>query len=365
MKPYTKIFLVDDCPFFVKLCEKGLIKNGFSNIHIFNSGEELISNLFLKPDIIFLDYHLNDFTGKELLYKIKTFNPLIEVVIISNQKSMDITIELLNSGAFDYLIKDNNFVEKLSEVSSKLDSVFAGRQNTAGVGIDNFSRREYTNIVLNAQKKVQMEISIELHDNISQLLSTSKMYLEIAASDSSKSVALVKDSISILKTAITDIRLLSHNLRSLFLHSEDLNIKLPALINQLKASERFIVTDAIEIENFNNYLTPFIQQNILRILQELLNNIQKHSQAKNIFIEIVKLNKGLSINVRDDGKGFDVHMKKSGIGLNNIFTRISNISGVYELNTAKNKGCSWNIFIPAVDQMEQLSENNSTALAKN
>lgn len=344
----VKVFLVDDCPFFAKLCEKSLIKNGFSDIHVFNSGEELMSNLISQPDIIFLDYQLDDYTGKELLHKIKAFNPTIVVVMISNQNSMEITIDLLNNGAFDYLIKDDTFNDKLLDVSYKLVSFFSSQQNTQSRGIDNFSGREYANIVLDAQKKVQKQISYELHDNIAQLLCSSKIFLELAAKNSSKRVELVKDTISILKTAITDVRAMSHNLSSIFMQTEDLNEKIPALINQLKATERFVVCDAIEIENFNNYLTPFMQHDVLRILQELTNNIIKHSQAKNIFIKITAFNEGLKIKLSDDGKGFDPNMKKSGIGLNNIFTRITNLSAKYELITAKNKGATWNIFIPAI-----------------
>jgi signal transduction histidine kinase len=354
MIPHKKVFLVDDSPFFVKLCEKGLIKNGFSNIHVFNSGEELLSNLISKPDIIFLDYHLNDYTGKELLHKIKAFNPDIAVVMMSSQDSMDITIDLLNNGAFDYLIKNDVFIEKLLDVSYKLVSFFSSQQNAQASAINNFSGREYANIVLDAQKKVQKEISFELHDNIIQLLSSSKLYLEIAAINSSKRVDLIKDSVTILETAIADVRALSHDLSSVILLKADLNEKLPALIKQLKANENFVVRDDVAIENFDNYLNPYMQHEVLRILQELTNNIIKHSQAQNISIKITAFKTGLNMKVSDDGKGFDQkNVEKSGIGLNNIFTRITNLSGKYELDTAKNKGCTWNILIPAFGNLQQ------------
>lgn len=355
MTPYKKVFLVDDCPFSVKICKKGLIKSGFLNIHVFKSGAELLSNLASKPDIIFLDYQLDDYTGKELLHKIKAFDPNILVVMISSQDSMEVTIELLNSGAFDYLIKDDNFIDKLLDVSYKIASVFSSQPNTPAAPVVNFSGKEYANIVLNAQKKVQKEISYELHDHIIQLLSSSKLYLEIAAINSSKREGLIKDSVSILETAIADVRALSHDLSSVFLQTEDLNEKLPALINQLKANENFVVKDDIAIENFNNYLTPSMQHDVLRILQELTNNIIKHSEAKNIFIEVTAFNKGLKIVVSDDGKGFDTAQEKSGIGLKNISKRIANLSSEYELITAENKGCIWKIFIPASLHFHQLS----------
>lgn len=355
MIPYKNVFLVDDCPFFLKLCEKNLLKNGFINLHVFNSGEELLKHLDLKPDIIFLDYHLNDYTGNELLYKIKAFNPNILVVMISSQESMEVTIDLLNNGAFDYIIKDDNFIDKLSDVSYKLVSVFSSQQKSSGCGFDNFSEKEYKNIVLNAQEKVRMKISNELHDNISQLLGSSKLYLETATKDSVNRLELLKESKSILESAITEIRNMSHNLSSVFLSSEDLNKKLPKLINQLKVNDAYTVNDIIQIDDFNNYLTPDMQHEVLRILQELTNNIVKYAEAKNILIEMAAFNNGINIKVCDDGKGFDTAQKKKGIGLKNISKRITNLSGEYELITAENKGCTWKIFIPTPLHYHQLS----------
>ena len=147
-----KVFLVDDCSFSVKLCVRCLSKNGFSNIHIFNSGKELLNNLDGKPDIIFLDYQLNDYTGKELLQKIKAFNPFILVVMISSQSSTDINTDLLNSGAFDYIIKDDNFIDKITELSHKLVSIFSFLQNTPDPEVLKISEKEYVNSSLNALK---------------------------------------------------------------------------------------------------------------------------------------------------------------------------------------------------------------------
>ena len=119
MRTTTKIFLVDDDPFCLAIYQQHLQNIGYPNTNAYSSGRELLDNLHQKPEIIFLDYNLEDYKGAELLLKIKEFDPAICVVIVSAQSDSSIPSNLLNTGAFDYIIKDYDDTVNISAVINK------------------------------------------------------------------------------------------------------------------------------------------------------------------------------------------------------------------------------------------------------
>jgi signal transduction histidine kinase len=88
---------------------------------------------------------------------------------------------------------------------------------------------------------------------------------------------------------------------------------------------------------------------LYRIVQELTNNTLKHAAAKNIFIQLNKHAKGISLSVEDDGKGFDAAeaINKKGAGLQNVQTRVDYLQGTMIIESSAGNGCSVNIEIPA------------------
>jgi len=104
----TKIFIVDDDPFYGEILGYQLSQNPDFEITRFSTAKECLANLHKKPQLITLDYTLPDGNGTEVLKKIKDFNPLIPVIIISSQEDINTAIGLLKLGAHDYLVKDAN-----------------------------------------------------------------------------------------------------------------------------------------------------------------------------------------------------------------------------------------------------------------
>jgi DNA-binding NtrC family response regulator len=113
MKPQSEfsIFLVDDDPFFVSICEKMLQNLDYKNIISFQSATEFLLNIRQKPDVILLDYNMDSLNGLEILQKIKRYNPNQLVVFISGQEEKEIVVSALKCGAFDYIYK-NQITEK-------------------------------------------------------------------------------------------------------------------------------------------------------------------------------------------------------------------------------------------------------------
>jgi len=109
----TKIFLVEDDPWIGELYKHHLTLNPDYQISLFKSGKECLNNLFLKPDIICVDFGLPDMDGETLLKRIREVNKNIPVIIISAQEDISVAVNCLKSGAKDYIIKDDRAKDML------------------------------------------------------------------------------------------------------------------------------------------------------------------------------------------------------------------------------------------------------------
>jgi DNA-binding NtrC family response regulator len=115
-----KIFLVDDDTYYLHILEQHLLNIGCQNIQLFENGTDCLEHLKEKPDVIFLDYHMDTLTGYEVLKKIKRFDPNIYVVMISAQEQIKPVVDALKHGAFDYLQKGDNEPQKVKDVLQRI-----------------------------------------------------------------------------------------------------------------------------------------------------------------------------------------------------------------------------------------------------
>ncbi|HEU4716953.1 MAG TPA: response regulator [Bacteroidia bacterium] len=113
MKEVNTIFIVDDDATQLTMVADHLSK--FKNITIktFSSGEECIKNLSLKPQVIFLDYNFDKAgdkakNGIDVLKSIKDADPSIEVVMLSGQDRIEVAVNTMKYGAFDYIVKNES-----------------------------------------------------------------------------------------------------------------------------------------------------------------------------------------------------------------------------------------------------------------
>lgn len=107
------IFVVEDNDWYNKLLVHTIGLNPDFTVRSFFSGKELLGALHQGPQVVTLDYRLPDMNGEELLKKIKEFNPLIEVLVISEQQDIETAVDLLRSGAYDYLVKSEDIRDRL------------------------------------------------------------------------------------------------------------------------------------------------------------------------------------------------------------------------------------------------------------
>lgn len=110
---FFKIFIIEDDPWYGQLLRHHLGLNPDYELELFTTGKELLNNIYKKPDLICMDFGLPDISGDKLLKEIKARDKHIPVVVISAQEEINVAVDLLKSGARDYIIKDDHAKEQL------------------------------------------------------------------------------------------------------------------------------------------------------------------------------------------------------------------------------------------------------------
>lgn len=205
--------------------------------------------------------------------------------------------------------------------------------------------KEHREIIQQAVAETELmereRIARDLHDGVGQKLSVVKMQLSLKDTNIPATSKLLDD-------AIQDVREVSHNLLP-----HDLN---KGLIPALEAMSQQI-NSASHTFKINLEINPKVRQLyidkqhtilIYRMMQELIQNAIKYSEAKNININMDSENKMLKLILSDDGIGFDPKKLShhSGIGIKNISERISQLIGSIQLTSDIGKGTQYNISIP-------------------
>ncbi len=112
-KDPVKIFVVEDDPAYTKFLKYVLGLNPDYEVEYYTSGKECLTNLYKNPAIITLDYSLPDMPGEKVLNQIRSHDPNINVIIVSAQEKIHTAVELLKSGAYDYISKDHETKDRL------------------------------------------------------------------------------------------------------------------------------------------------------------------------------------------------------------------------------------------------------------
>jgi signal transduction histidine kinase len=195
--------------------------------------------------------------------------------------------------------------------------------------------------MLEGQENERERISKDLHDSLGGLLSTIKLQFDSVKSKMSNIGTLkeYKSANKMLDTAVAEVRSISQNLQPGSLMKLGL---VPALKDLFNRFDEEIYPDI----DFQCYSIPekipnMISLSIYRVIQELLHNTIKHAQAKEILIQINSENEELVIQFEDDGKGYDINnIKRKGMGLENIRSRINYLKGQISVQSKEGEGTS-------------------------
>lgn len=219
-----------------------------------------------------------------------------------------------------------------------------------------YERELFNNALLQTQLEIRdytlNQVSRDLHDNIGQLASIIKINLNslefenLTPNDKLK----IQETQDLIKNLITEIKSVSKTLNSE-------NIKnFGYLESVLKDIQRINKTGHISIiHNIHSEIPKLnadVEVFLYRMTQEIFNNILQHSKAKNAEIDVVKKNKKLTIEISDDGVGFNIAQLSNpiktqpGLGLTNLEERAKLINSEIKIDSVIGKGTRITIIVP-------------------
>ena len=201
------------------------------------------------------------------------------------------------------------------------------------------NKREIIRNIIETQEKERRQLSIELHDNINQMLASCKLMLEVAQDNKEAAPVLIRKSYEGLQTVITEIRKLSHRLNPSAIEDIGLDEAVREMVEKINLSKRLQITYSCDGHETEGQLLGKDKVAIYRIIQEQVSNILKHAQATHVYIQLQLLLPKVHITIQDDGDGFNPTTIKRGLGLKSIQNRVDYYFGELNMESAPGKGC--------------------------
>jgi signal transduction histidine kinase len=167
-------------------------------------------------------------------------------------------------------------------------------------------REDFARSLIMAQENERKRMAAELHDGLGQNLIIIKNRALLAANEPAENANVRKQLEEITRVAaqtIEEIREISRNLRPYQLDRLGLTLAMRAVVKKTAQSSGIQFQD--EIEPVDGIFSQEVEINLYRILQEGLNNVLKHSKARNVRVEFRSTAEGYAMVIADNGQGFD------------------------------------------------------------
>ncbi len=219
-----------------------------------------------------------------------------------------------------------------------------------GIGIDiteqTEKEKQLSKAITEAQEMERMQISMEIHDNVKQIMAACLLNLDFVNSQldnrdlAQQGIARIRN---YMGQSMEELRRISHQLAP-SADSLDLEEKVEGLILAMNVSKKLRIF--YRFNSTDKRINNEVQIALYRILQEQVSNILKYAEATTVNIDLKRENGDLYMSVRDNGKGFDTSRIKSGIGLENIRRRAHVLNGDMTIVSSPGSGCDLIVKIP-------------------
>lgn len=211
-------------------------------------------------------------------------------------------------------------------------------------------QQEYEADLLKTQLEVQEQtmktIAADLHDNIGQLLSLTSLTLGSIVIDDEKALKKLDDSQQLVRRSIKELRQLANLLHGEKIVENGLVDAINYEVEWLKKSGTYEVEFENNIEE-EEKISAEKSLILFRLLQEVINNIIKHSGATKISINLSQLEQNLLLSISDNGIGFiPDEVSKAGMGLSSLSRRTKSIHGELDIISAPDKGTTIAVKVP-------------------
>ncbi|PKP22080.1 MAG: hypothetical protein CVU05_05420 [Bacteroidetes bacterium HGW-Bacteroidetes-21] len=219
--------------------------------------------------------------------------------------------------------------------------IYRNQQKQKSALINETNRQEKLRFkaVIDSEEKERIRVAKELHDGLGQLLSSAKLNMSsLEDSIEKEDELLLKNSLHIIDEAVNEVRTISHNLMPTALMNYDIVKAISVLTGKINDSGTIQVD--FDSTQFTLSLLKETEITLYRIVQEIVNNMIKHAQTQKIYIQLYNQKEEIMLLIKDYGKGFNLSEIKqsSGIGWQNLYSRVSMLNGEIIVDSQPEKG---------------------------
>ncbi len=212
--------------------------------------------------------------------------------------------------------------------------------------------RELAHRYVQVQVDQRRKFARDLHDGINQLMVSVKFRLELARDKLKKQDDSVEQDLekgcNVLNQAIQEVRRISHDLRPSVLDDLGLRTALVSLMEDF--AERSPADVRCRVYLQDTRLPDDIEISIYRMVQEALSNIERHAGARNVSLDVWSHDGRVWIEMKDNGRGFDMGQHSDGIGLINMRERAELLSGGFRMHSRPGIGTQIRAYFPTTIQ---------------
>jgi two-component system, sensor histidine kinase and response regulator len=360
--PKGNILIVDDTPENLRLLSSTLTERGYKVRSVINGAMALMGAQSAPPDLIMLDIKMPDMDGYEVCQRLKanTSTREIPVIFISALDEVLDKVKAFTSGGVDYIPKPFHVEEVLARIENQL----LIRRLQLQLQAQNQQLQQTQANLLQAleqerslKRRIEEMASIaernriarEIHDSLGHSLTALNVQLQAAASlllsDPTQAQSFLAQAQRLGTTAMQDVRQSVRALRNDDQEEQSLQEAIAALAEEFRQ-----VTGVVPILDIQLAAIPSpITKTLYRIVQEGLTNISKYAQATHVQIQLMRTGESISLEIVDNGKGFDCNQATDGFGLQGMQERVAALDGNFTLTTEPERGCQIRIDIPIAE----------------
>ncbi len=269
-----------------------------------------------------------------------------EKVLICRRNYLEVRMRRLEDTA-------NKAVKLVSQMGVVLNFLSGGRKDLNTKTNELQKAQDMALSIIKAQEEERKRVAREIHDGPAQSMANIVMRAEFCLKLLDMSPKKVRNELislqNIVRISLMDVRKIIFDLRPMVL--DDLGL-VPAIKRYLSNyKEQYGLQVEFTYSGQQARLENSVEVALFRIIQEIVSNIHKHACAKNSVIKIEMINNRVNIQVRDDGKGFDLdevmaNKEREGYGLLGMQERVQLLNGEINIVTAPGKGTSISISVP-------------------
>lgn len=222
--------------------------------------------------------------------------------------------------------------------------------------------------LIERQEQERQRIARDLHDttvqNLTAMIHKLEFCQQIMDADSIRAKLEMQLMMKTIRESVDDMRETIYNLRPMSFDDIGFKETLVRAVERLRKNTDIKIDFSVQGDIYP--MSPAYELTILRIIQEATNNSKKYSSAEKVEIRLIYEKDRISLNIRDNGNGFDVQERKteeqnSGFGISMMKERVYLLKGQIEIRSQKDEGTEIEVILPneELEETDEIKDNVS------